>query len=332
MVRSPLPLAAVLALLAAAPAAAAPAPMACRGNAFADDPAGDAQTNVVMTTAPGSHDLRSGFFVVADDGRLTANLKVADLTTDLAPQATALSLVAYFTAGGTERYVAAITDGATWSYEYGHTSGSTRVKDGDTTGTPYGGADDVMEIVVPASLGLAGQTLTAPRGETIATYPLGGDFVSDRGPDSGPGTSFEVAVCPPPPPPPEPPAPPPPPPPPAEPEPQAAIPTTLIPIVPVKPAAPYTVTVPRLRARLLRKGRTFSVVIDPGQAVTGLTVTLSKGRKVLAKGRLASLTKKATVRLKVAPKRIPRGTYKLTISGRTKAGRTAAGAVAVDVV
>jgi hypothetical protein len=100
----------------------------------------------------------------------------------------------------------------------------------------------------------------------------------------------------------------------------------------VRPAAPYTVTVPRLRARLLRRGRSFAVLVDPGQPVTRLTVTLSRGRKVFAKGARASLPGAAKVRVRVAAKRIRRGTYKLTFRGRTAAGRSAAGAVAVDVV
>jgi hypothetical protein len=315
----------LLALLAAAPAAAAPAPMECRGTAFTDA-AGDAQSPPA-TPAPGpNHDVVSGFLVAGDDGRLTANLRVADLTADAAPQASGLVLAFFFTAAGADHYVAARSDGTAWTYEFGHVAGGVRVKDGDTTGTAHGATDDVVEIVVPASLGLAGQTLTATRGEAIASYLIGGEFVSD---DAGPGAPFEVAACPPPPPPPPPPEPVPPPPlPPAG----SALPATPVPVGPVTPAAPYTVTVPRLRARLLRRGRSFSVVVDPDQPVTRLTVTLSRGRKVLAKGTRASLAAEARVRVRVAAKRIRRGTYKLTFRGRTAAGRTAAGAVAVDVV
>jgi hypothetical protein len=97
-----------------------------------------------------------------------------------------------------------------------------------------------------------------------------------------------------------------------------------------KATSPFTVTVPRLSARKLKRGRSFKLVVDPTNPVRSLVVTLSRGRRVLAKGTLAQLAKATTVKVK-ASRRIPRGTYKLTIAGRDGAGRRVAGAVAVDV-
>lgn len=318
MARSPLTLAAVLALVAAAPAAAAPAPMDCRGMAF-DDPAGDASYGTFGTRAPDNLDLRGGFFRYAG-GELEADIVTTASGTAVAAGADGGRVVMTFTAGGTRHYVAAKLANGAWSGEAGDVNSDGSLAAPSSNPVPAV-ADSVAQIPVPKGFYLAGQTLTAPAAMSFVDFTTG-EQQADVAPASGTGTAFEVDECPPPP------LPPPPPPPPAQP----GIPTTLIPTAPVRPAAPYTVTVPRLRAKLLRKGRTFTVVVVPGQRVTSLTVTLSKGGKVLAKGRLASLAKKATVKLKVAQKTIPRGTYKLTISGRTPTGRTAAGAVAVDVV
>lgn len=333
-----LPLALPAALLALAPAtasAAAPAPMDC-GNgplvAFADA-AGDSMGTLTSPASP-STDLKAGFFTFTDGSpdRITADLRVADLSATMPSGAIAIRYVVFYTAGATQRYVAAIRTGdAAWAYEYG-TGGPSDplVKVGDTTGSVVTGVDGVVEIVLPAEI-VEGDALTAPSGKVILEDTLLATITADEA-NTGAAT-FTAQPCPPPPPPPPPPNPepvveqPPPPPPPAPP----AQPTPVAPVVFIRPEPPFTVTVPKLSAKRLKKGRSFTVLVEPTAPVTRLTVTLSKGVKVLAKGSLASLPRAARVRVTIA-KKVAKGTYKLTFAAFGANGKKVAGAVAVDVL
>ena len=85
--------------------------------------------------------------------------------------------------------------------------------------------------------------------------------------------------------------------------------------------APLRVTVPRLRAATLRRGRSFRVAVEPGAPVTGLVVTLTRRRVVLARGRRASVDRASTVNVE-AIRRIRRGTYTLVVRARTQSGES----------
>lgn len=204
---------------------------------------------------------------------------------------------------------------------------------------PQPGRNGVIEIEIPAVHAAERDTLSYVHARSFTSDSVNvTGSLKDSAPDSGDpakfgyGADFTVEPCTAPQPEPQP-----------QPQPQtqpeseplaapsrptAAPPTADMPSTTRR--APFTVTVPRLRARSLKRGRSFKVVIDPSQPVKKLVTTLRKNGRVLARGRRASLRRTAAVKVKVT-RRITKGTYRLTITGRTSTGNTATGTVAVRV-
>jgi len=354
-----LAVAGALAVIGPAPALAAE-PMPCRGVSFTD--AADAAPN---------RDIRAGWFSIAD-GRLTANLRLAQVDQELEIGKQSATFTMYYGARRPDgsrskpHYAEATTDGERWSFEYGEDSGGPR--QGATTGSVQTGRDGVIEIVIPSVHATLGDTLVAAHARSFARELFsftGGqtDFAPDgedpqRG--GGYGADFLAEPCPapqtepkptpesgpPPGPRPEPGAapgngsanggqpttPPPGSPPPGSPPPGSPPPASPPPASPPPASAParFAVTVPRLRASSLARARSLRVRVRPSLPVTSLIVALRKGGRTFARARRASLIGPATVKL-VVRRRIRRGTYRLTVSGRTPEGRAVTRAVTVRV-
>ena len=299
--------------------AAAAEPMPCQGSSFTD-----------KDDAPANRDIREGWFSYSG-GRLTANLRLEHVDQQLETPGGSAEFAMYYGARRVSRYVSATTDGETWSFEYGDDNGSAATA--ATTGAVQPGPNGVIEIEIPSVHAAEGDTLGGVHARSFSRGPANvGSSVTDSAPDSrepgkfGYGADFKVEPCPAPQ---------------SEPQPQPAPeapPGQPTPAPPggdgtpsiTAPRAPFTVTVPRLRARSLKRGRSFRVVVEPSEPVQALVITLRRNGRVLARGRRASLTTTGAVRVKVR-RRITRGTYRLRITGRTAVGARATGTVAVRV-
>lgn len=309
---------AAIALVAvgAAPASAAE-PMPCRGISFTDP-----------ADAPANRDIREGWFSYSG-GRPTANLRLARVDEQFDMGDGSATYAMYYTVRRTSRFVSARFGDGAWSYAYGDDGGGVR---GTTTGSVRLGPGGVIEIEVPQVHAVQGDTLLSVHARSFTGDALGLLGTQEAGAPEGQagqfgyGANFLVERCPAPPSDAQ-----------AQPAPLATPdrPTAAPPAAPAAPgAAPrraaFTVTVPRLRARSLTRGRSFRVRVDPAAPVEALAVTLRTKGRVFARGRRASLTLASRVKVKVG-RRIVRGTYRLTLSGRTPAGRRVSGAVTVRV-
>ena len=328
-----LALAAAVALAAAAPTLAPAAdPMPCRGVSFTD-----------TDDAPANRNIREGWFALSE-GRLTANLRLEQVDQQLAPGELTASFVMYYGvrrrdgSRGGARFAAAKRDDNRWSFEYGNDDGSP--PSGATTGAVQPGLNGVIEIEIPRAHAVEGDTLASVHARTFVRGPANPlANTTDYAPD-GPspyGADFLAEPCPTPTPTPTAAPSPTPTPAPPTPGPQPQTPSgppsdpPATPNAPKGEPAPFTVRDPRLRARTLSRSRSFRVVVDPASPVKNLVVTLRRGNgPVLARGRRASLRGPASVKVGVS-RRIARGTYRLTISGRTAAGTTVRSTVPVRV-
>jgi hypothetical protein len=146
-----------VAVCAFAPAAHAAAPAPCNGKFLIADKAGDQQYqqqgNQVFA-APANADVIGVFFRV-DDGKVTANLAISDLTKTLPPDFEAIRYRAYATVGDQIRYFQALltADGVKYSYGHQPDGAPSYSEDGETTGTFFEGKNGVVQIVLPADAG-----------------------------------------------------------------------------------------------------------------------------------------------------------------------------------
>lgn len=323
-----------VALATVAPSAAPGAdPLPCRGLSFTDEAGGAA-----------NRDIREGWFSFSG-GRLTANLRLAQVDQRLETGEGSASFVMYYgvrysgdRGRGAPAYVSARTDGTTWAFEYGDDGGG--VRRGSTTGSVQAGPDGVIEIEIPSVDAAEGDAIIFVHARTFTRAPAevtgaAKDYAPGDEDGRGYGADFPVEPCPAPqgetkPPPGSEPQPTPAPTPSPTPTPDSPS-SPPGPIAPEAEAAPFTVQVPRLRARSLRRAATFKVVVDPSAPLKRLTARLSTRRgKVLARGRRGSLTRAASVKLRVR-RRVVRGTYRLEISGRRADGSTVSRTVRVRV-
>jgi hypothetical protein len=211
---------AAAALAAAGGPAGAADPVPCAGMHLTD-PAGD-QTYDTLGTAdpvgagadkgPDNLDITGVFFNLVD-GKLTANIKITNLTLDIPSGGASQGgnwYYVHFKHGGKTQYVrAANTNGTVGgiTYAYGNVDGNgIYTTEGQTTGTFGQGAGGVISIVVPPDIGgKAGETLAgvAAFADTIQGQD---DFVgfnnhADSAPDDGNasdpnGTDYAVTACP----------------------------------------------------------------------------------------------------------------------------------------
>ncbi len=156
--------------------AAKPAP--CHGVLQITDPADYHHDN---------EDVIGGFFRYAD-GKLTANIVLTDLSTEVGHQDNTgvFWRLRFNTADGQTRYVGAAADrSGKVTYEHGTVTGTTGyARAGDSEGRFFAGRDGVVEIAVADVA--PGSTLSVPVAVTGETVLLGGEHGwADRAPGQG---------------------------------------------------------------------------------------------------------------------------------------------------
>ena len=321
-----------------------PQPTQCAGvsltDAKGDHPVRDPLFGALET--PQKHtdnfDIHRVFFRNAD-GRLTANIQVAKLDKTKFQGSDATAYWLYYTIGEELRFVVAWNNGTDWFFKFGHDEDGF-IFDGETTGKAYEGADGIVEIVMPEEL--QGETLGSPYALTAYMQLAKGDPIFgtdpllystvDRAPDEEGGPSYSAVPC-------------------AE----AGVPTPTVtpdatqpstnvapatneagssgaPAAPAPAAAPspFTVTVPRMTAAKLKKGKRFAVSVKANAPVKRVKVTLLKGSRAVATGTLKSLSGTKRIRLKVS-RSVAKGSYRLLVKGTDATGKAVSGAVAVVV-
>lgn len=159
-------------LFALAPAAQAAAPEPCDGTLLVKDVAGDQVYKVNGNPAPPEFPAKppantdtTGLFFRSDEGKLTANIVISDLTKTLPQGFQAVRYRVYVTVGGAVRYLQALltADGVEYSY------GSQMVLpvysfyyyDDDTKGAFHEGKNGVVQIEIPADIAKAGTKMDA---------------------------------------------------------------------------------------------------------------------------------------------------------------------------
>lgn len=277
---------------------ARPAASGCFGALITDDAGDQAPFGTNM-------DLKGGWFrfTKGKDGKpqLVADIQVANLDKAVTPGWNAHTWWVRFRVGDATQFVVGqLNSDGTWAYHYGADGSDGYAIEGASTGRVYEGADGIIEIDVKQKV--AGKTLGQPHITSRPAMTLSGQpFLtpsSDRAPDSGGAEDWDAIPC----------------------DPVATAPTT----PPV--TTPATLDVTAGKAKL--KGKTVSVALS-GSA-TKLSARLLRGSRTVAKGRLASLAGKATLKLK-ASKKIKKGVYKLALAGTTSGGAKASKTLSVRV-
>lgn len=308
--------AAALVAPAGAQQGATPAP-GCYGAAFKDK-TGD-HASQAPAPGPGERnnlDLTEGFFTAGTAP--SVNIRVADLTMEIPTGATAISWYVRFGGPDGEGWIRAMTDftGVVF-YDYGHfqTIGVSdfSVRDGATTGATFEGPNGIVQVALPTdSLGKPGSTMKAM---TFFGYearqvlpaasptPIKGGFLYEVDSATAPKYQFTAgAPCPE----------------------TAPAPPGLAPSAPQTSPPPLSAGGPlpvklatkSVKAKKAKKG--FAVKLSSSEKITNLGARLLKGKKAVAKGSLASLDGKGTLKLK--GKGIKKGSYKLELAGTDASG------------
>ena len=328
--------AALAAALLAAPAAlAADKPVPCNGKPLGTDPAGDAFVGFVgLVESPvpaGPNTDFTSVFINSADGKVTVNYSIADLSTTVPPDATSIGYRMNYEVGAVTNYLQVSIDSAgTVAYSYGHSETSGLVKDGDTTGALFEGKEGVMSIVVPPTHGgktgakMAGidifsayvrgrvntQTDQMPDGDAELAYngaecpkgatPPPASPPSGGGSDGGSGSSGGGST-----------------PPPSSPPPASAT-------APLK----VTATPTKLKLKKIKKAKKATFSLSSSEELTNVAVAFQKGSKTIGSKRLAKLSSKAKVALKLKGK-LKKGAYRLVVTGRRADGST--GSVVIKI-
>jgi hypothetical protein len=298
----------------AVPAVAAPdKPAPCDGKYLVNDPAGDQQFSeegVGLFATPENTDVL-GYFYSVDGDKVAANIVVSNLDTTPMSGAQATRYRAYLTTGGVIHYVQALVSSSGATYTYGEDfAGVSYTNDGDTTGTLFEGKNGIVQIVVPPDIGgKVGTALgatSATAGELMAPVPeeimlppfyLQGDTAPDAAAD---GPTAHPAPC-------------------------AAVEaggptsggtgqtgTTTTPTISVKATA--------VSAKKASKKKSVTFTLSSSEALTSVTAKLKKGSTVVASGKLASLSDSAPIKLKLKQKKLKKGTYTLSVTGKSSSG------------
>jgi hypothetical protein len=207
-----LALCALVAVPAGAVDATKPAP--CAGIHFTD-PGGDQELASFQgfgpAESPENADIK-GLFFNFKDGVLTANIQIANLTTEVPSPPTSNGGLYYYVIydyKGAVKFVAAHNTGSAIDYEFGTIDPEvgTYTTDGDTKGAFFEGADGVVQIEVPGDVGgKAGEVLKGSvanvDGIDIGTDHANGlnnhaDIAPDDTSSSAPdGKDYTVTACP----------------------------------------------------------------------------------------------------------------------------------------
>jgi hypothetical protein len=275
----------------------------CAGVDFTD-PAGDAVIDVSpisgvgipLLPAPDNMDITGGFFKYDADASgsasLTANIEVANLTTEVPSGATGVRWYYFWNSGDQLYFVTAGIDATgAESYTYGHLEQILQ-DDGETRGKMFPGEKGIIQIAVPQSGTGAqdGKRLTSPYASSRAEFNLVAvAFIptADDGPNSQSGKSYTVAQCP-----------------------GAASATGALPI---------TLGTSSAKASKAKKGKSLSFKLTSTEQVTDIKGTLKKGKTSYGSGKLAILAGTGKLKIKLK-KSLKKGTYKLNLTGTTASG------------
>jgi hypothetical protein len=316
---------------------AMPAPD-CTGMSVTDD-AGDAKRvdPASPQKSPDNFDIL-GLFFTSEGGKTYANLQLADGSDTIPDGAQGARWYVTFTAKGAQRFVRAshnVVDGET-TFSYGHYEDTTRTPDGDIAGKFIAGKPGILQLPIPAAAGGAdGTALTKPFAETDEAvlapntapgvgytlfandlapneegtfgkdYTVGGCSAGGGGttggtPDGGAGGGTPGSGTP------------------GGGAPGGGGPVTETAALPVKASGKGG------SAKKASKKKKLRLALESSQPVSELVARLFKGDpakpKVSATGRLAALSGKGSITLKVA-KRLKKGTYALRIDGKLADGR-----------
>lgn len=264
----------------------------------------------------------TGFWFDTIGTRVTANLRIADLTKDLPPESTGANWYVLWTADDTPYFVTAQIEIGQSEPTYGWgvveetPNGTLRDGQGDTAGAFFEGEEGVIQIDIPADAGgVNGKPFTAVSADTQSSLGIPGVVSSLAEIDTAAGKPYTVGSCP------EGEAPPPPPattPPPAT----GGGTSTGREVAKGKLDVGVSKRLPRARA----VKRSLAVRLTSKKGVTGLDAALFKGavsrNKVVAKGRKAKLGRRGTVKLRVS-KKLKKGAYTLYLVGNNADGTAA---------
>lgn len=334
MSRLPILIITLFAALAAPAAAqeAMPQP-GCQGVQVTDK-AGDSTNTQTGETGSPSTDLVGGFLNYdTAAGKATANIILDTLTAgEIDPPYVANSWEFAFSVDGKNRYVRGYQDRSgtikwTWGEPRLITDDQTAPRvGGTTTGKLFPGKNGIVQIDLPlADMGIkAGAVLKGLKLETrqwvgtpaaVPTTPLPLYSYAPPFDDAAGKSSFTVGPCPA----------------------SAPVLTPGTPSDVTKPAptsAPalnLKVTVPKLKASKLRKGRKIAFKLSGNAtAVTAALRIKTADGKTIGTAKVSKVNGKATLKLKL--KRKPKkGKYVLTLAGKNPDGRAAAGAIGVRI-
>ena len=274
----------------------APAP-GCAGVNLTD-PAGDASRTA--GEAPPSTDILAIFYTY-DDGKLYANMQLADAQDELAPGATGMRWYIMFKSGTETNWVRATKTGpvdATFNYGHVDPADDSRVSDGTTEGKFFPGPNGVIQILVPADVGgTSGKTLTGTMGETDEAI-VNQLFPIDETKAGKPYTVGSCGATPPP----------------GSTPPPAGTPT---PPPSTKPDVVALQVSPPKSAKA--KGKAVSLTLKSKDEIKDIKAALKKGSKTIGRGALARLKGKGTLKVKFA-KKPKKGSYTLELTGTNADG------------
>ena len=287
---------------------AAAAPTADCGNS-SKDASGDNVNQTTTQQAPPNMDMTEFFWRFAN-GKVTANLRVAELDKTVQAPYTAHAYTIDFSVNKEPRLLSIVIDQAGQvGYQYGHPREVTSTDpapsyEGDTTGQLHEGPNGVIEIEVPEAFKPAGATFGAASiearqyaGRTSVGVPLPLIFVAPIADTMTGKGGFVGAPC-------------------ATPgTPTVTAPVATEVVKGTVTAPKLTVTAPKLVAKKISKARRFSVKLSTTAPLTGVTGQLKKGSKVFGKGSLKSLASKGTMKFKVTRK-LKKGTYTLAFAAQ----------------
>lgn len=272
-------------MLAAAGAALALAPCVAQGQAPAPT-CGNQFTDKAGDTASGADnlDITAGYLSYADDGSVSANLVVKNLSKDYPGSSNGIRWRFTFTVNGKSYYVGAFRDVvfeplADPYYDWGTFDGGTESFVGIADGVMYEGENGVLSVKIPGEVGVEdGMVITEINAftESYTTLAVTEIETAEDGPDSA-GSTFTVGPC----------------------------------IVDL----PIALGTQRLSAKKASKSRKATIFLSSTGLVTDLVATLESGSgKVVGRGRLAKLDGAGKLRLKLR-KKLKKGDYTLGLEG-----------------
>lgn len=313
-------LAGAVAMPTSAPAQGA-APTPCVGLS-ATDPAGDQKVGFAGNFTPAPADARvdlTGLFFRSENGKVTMNYQLAQASKAPVPGTAGNGIRVLFDSPA-DKFIDIRITATGVTYRYGHFGDTGPVSDGDLKGEVFEGPNGVISVeLVPDVGGKPGARLS---GSTFSWYSTGAllastDYIPDEpaawkynGASCASGTTTQPS--------PAPPAAP-------QPQPQPGSPQT-------KPLGDLKMTVSpaTLKARKLKKGKAIAFKLSTDEKLTNVTAAFKKGAKTFGTGRLATLDKTGTV--KVKPRSKPKkGVYQLVVNGKRSDGTNGAASLKVRV-